>query len=100
MSSLTPKQIFAAQKAGVEMTFAVLSEAMDGLGKLVELNVQAVKSMLAENQEGVTPTKKIHVMPLMPMSNSQKPIQLRRADQRSLAGRGGMISALVLPSSL
>jgi phasin family protein len=51
MSSLTPKQIFSAQKAGVEMTFAVLNEAMDGLGKLVELNVQAVKSMLAENQE-------------------------------------------------
>ncbi|MGF6634092.1 phasin family protein [Paraburkholderia sp. MM5496-R1] len=51
MSSLAPKQIFAAQKAGVDMTFAVLNEVVDGVAKLVELNVQAVKSMLAENQE-------------------------------------------------
>jgi len=51
MSSITPKQIFAAQKAGVEVTFAVLNEVLGSIGKLVELNVQAAKSMLAENQE-------------------------------------------------
>ena len=51
MSSLAPKQSVAAQKAVVEITFDVLYEALGGIGKLLELNVRAVKSTLAENQQ-------------------------------------------------
>ncbi|WP_341318461.1 TIGR01841 family phasin [Paraburkholderia sp. IMGN_8] len=53
MSSPTTEQLVAAQKAGVETTFAMLNKAFEGVEKLVELNVQAVKSTLAENQEVV-----------------------------------------------
>ncbi|MFL9906848.1 TIGR01841 family phasin [Paraburkholderia sp. RL17-337-BIB-A] len=51
MSSLPPEQIVAAQKAGADTTFGFLTKAFDGVEKLAELNVQAVKSSLAENQE-------------------------------------------------
>jgi len=53
MSSLAPEQLVAAQKTNVETTFVILNKAFDGIEKLVELNVQAVKSTLAENQEVV-----------------------------------------------
>jgi phasin family protein len=51
MSSLPPEQIVAAQKSGVDTTFGLLTKSFDGIEKLAELNVQAVKSSLAENQE-------------------------------------------------
>lgn len=51
MSSLAPEQFVAAQKAGVDATFGILTKAFAGVEKLVELNVQVVKSSLAENQE-------------------------------------------------
>jgi len=51
MSSLAPKQSVAAQKAVVEITYDVLYEALGGIGKLLELNVRAVKSTLTENQQ-------------------------------------------------
>jgi len=51
MSSHAPEQLVAAQKTSVETTFVILNKAFDGIEKLVELNVQAVKSTLAENQE-------------------------------------------------
>ncbi|MBC8752291.1 MULTISPECIES: TIGR01841 family phasin [Paraburkholderia] len=51
MNSITPEQVVAAQKAGVDTTFDLLTKAFNGIEKLVELNLQAVKSSLAENQE-------------------------------------------------
>jgi len=53
MSSPTTEQLVSAQKVGVETTFVFLNKAFEGFEKLVELNVQAVKSSLAENQEFV-----------------------------------------------
>jgi phasin family protein len=51
MSSLAPEHVIAAQKAGFETTFGFLTKAFEGIEKLVDLNVQAIKSTLAENQE-------------------------------------------------
>lgn len=51
MSSLAPEQLVAAQKAGVESTFGLLTKAFEAIEKLFELNVQTVKSTLAESQE-------------------------------------------------
>ncbi|CAE6767583.1 hypothetical protein R70006_03791 [Paraburkholderia domus] len=51
MSNLAPEQLVAAQKAGFETTFGLLSKAFEAIEKLVELNVQAFKSTLAESQE-------------------------------------------------
>ncbi|MGF6604328.1 phasin family protein [Paraburkholderia sp. GAS448] len=51
MNGLVPEQLVAAQKAGVESTFGFLTKAFEGLEKLVELNLQVVKTTLAENQE-------------------------------------------------
>lgn len=51
MSSLTTEQLVAAQKAGVEASFVFLNKAFEGIERLAELNVQAVKSTLADNQE-------------------------------------------------
>ena len=51
MTSIPLEQIVAAQKAGVDTTFGLLNKSFDAVEKLVELNAQAVKTSLAENQE-------------------------------------------------
>ena len=53
MSSFTPEQLFATQKAAYDSLFALTFKAFEGFEKLVQLNVQVVKSTLAENQEVV-----------------------------------------------
>jgi phasin family protein len=54
MSSLVPEQLVGAQKAGFEMMFGLSTKAFESIEKLVELNLQVVKSTLAENQEVAT----------------------------------------------
>jgi phasin family protein len=54
MSTLAPQRWVAAQKAGLETTFHLLTSAFEGVEKLVELNLQAVKATLAESQEIAT----------------------------------------------
>lgn len=51
MTLLTPEQIAAAQKANFETFFGLTTKAFEGIEKLVELNLQVVKSTLAESQE-------------------------------------------------
>lgn len=53
MSLLTPEQIAAAQKANIESLFGLTTKAFEGVEKLIELNLQVVKSTLAESQENV-----------------------------------------------
>ena len=48
---LTPEQVAAAQKANLETLFGLTTKAFEGVEKLVELNLQVVKSTLAESQE-------------------------------------------------
>jgi phasin family protein len=51
MSSLVPEQWVAAQKATFEATFGFLTKGFEGLQKVAELNLQAVKSTLADNHD-------------------------------------------------
>jgi len=51
MSLLTPEQIAAAQKANLESLFGLTTKAFEGVEKLIELNLQVVKSTLVESQE-------------------------------------------------
>jgi phasin family protein len=51
MSSLAPEQLFAAQKVVFETISGLLNKFFGGIEKLVELNLQVVKSTLTENQE-------------------------------------------------
>jgi len=51
MSLLTPEQFAAAQKANLETLFGLTGKAFESVEKLVELNLQAVRSNLAEAQE-------------------------------------------------
>jgi phasin family protein len=51
MTLLTPEQFAAAQKANLETLFGLTTKAFEGVEKLVELNLQVVKSTIAENQE-------------------------------------------------
>ncbi|CAN0622053.1 Phasin family protein [Burkholderia multivorans] len=51
MSLLTPEQIAAAQKANLESLFGLTTKAFEGVEKLIELNLQVVKSTLSEGQE-------------------------------------------------
>ena len=53
MSNLRPEYIGAAQRAAVNTTFGLLTTTLDGARKLVELNVQTLKSTLEENQESL-----------------------------------------------
>lgn len=48
-----PEQIAAAQKANIESLFGLTTKAFEGVEKLIELNLQVVKSTLAESQENV-----------------------------------------------
>jgi len=51
MTLLTPEQFAAAQKANLETLFGLTSKAFEGVEKLVELNIQVVKSTISEGQE-------------------------------------------------
>jgi phasin family protein len=51
MTSTTPEQNFAAQKAVVDTTFDLLNKTFNAIEKLAGLNLQTAKSSLAENQE-------------------------------------------------
>ncbi len=51
MSLLTPEQFVAAQKSNLETLFGLTGKAFESVEKLVELNLQAVRSNLAESQE-------------------------------------------------
>jgi phasin family protein len=50
MSSLSGEQVVASQRASLETLSDVWTKAFDCIQKLTELNLQAVKSTLAENQ--------------------------------------------------
>ena len=49
MTLLTPEQFAAAQKANFETLFGLTTKAFEGVEKLVELNLQVVKTTFAEN---------------------------------------------------
>ena len=49
--ALTADQLIAAQKANLETLFGLTTKAFEGVEKLVELNLQVVKSTIAESQE-------------------------------------------------
>ena len=51
MTLLTPEQFAAAQKANLETLFGLTTKAFEGVEKLVELNLQVVKSTLTDGQE-------------------------------------------------
>jgi phasin family protein len=51
MNSLASEQLLATQKATFDTWFGLTLKAFEGFEKLVELNLQTVKSTLAENQE-------------------------------------------------
>ena len=49
--NFTVEQMMAAQKANVETLFGLTNKAFEGVEKLVELNMQVAKTMLAESAE-------------------------------------------------
>ena len=56
MSLSSPEQFAAAQKSNLDTSWAVANIMFEGFQKLVELNLQAVKSTLAEGRENVGKT--------------------------------------------
>lgn len=53
MSPFTPDQFAAVQKSNLSHLFALTNTAFEGFQKLTELNLQAVRTSLAEGQENV-----------------------------------------------
>lgn len=53
MSSVVPNQFAAAQKSNLNHLFALTNLAFDGFQKLTELNLQAIRTTLAEGQDNV-----------------------------------------------
>src|SRR5260370_17846957 len=51
MSLMTPEQITAAQKANLDVLFGLTNKAFEGFEKLVQLNLDVVKSTFAEIQQ-------------------------------------------------
>jgi len=54
MALSSPEQIAASQKAGLDAFFALTGKVFEGVEKLVALNLQVVRSVLAESQENLT----------------------------------------------
>jgi len=50
MSSFTPENVIASQKAGVDTTFGLATQVVGGFEKLVDLNVRTVRTALDEHQ--------------------------------------------------
>lgn len=48
---MTPEQMIAAQKSQLEALFALTGKAVDGLEKMVELNMQTMKTAMHETSE-------------------------------------------------
>jgi phasin family protein len=56
MSVLSNEEITATQKASLDTSLGLLSTSLEGVRKLVELNLQAVKSSLADSQYNLRET--------------------------------------------
>ncbi|SOE96305.1 phasin family protein [Burkholderia sp. D7] len=56
MSVLSNEEITATQKASLDTSLGLLNAALEGVTKLVELNLQAVKSSLADSQYNLRET--------------------------------------------
>jgi len=56
MSMLSNEPITAAQKASLDTSLGLFNTALEGFRKLVELNLQVVKSTLAESHDNVRET--------------------------------------------
>ncbi|BFG81375.1 phasin family protein [Paraburkholderia terrae] len=54
MALSSPEQIAASQKASLDVFFGLAGKVFEGVEKLVALNLQVVKSTLAESQENLT----------------------------------------------
>jgi phasin family protein len=54
MALSSPEQIAASQKASLDAFFGFTGKVFEGVEKLVALNVQVLKSTLAESQENLT----------------------------------------------
>jgi phasin family protein len=50
MSTVFPQQLFSAQSVQIQHLFGTFQAAFDGIEKLTTLNLQVVKTSLAENQ--------------------------------------------------
>ena len=50
MSSLAPENVIASQKAGVDTTFGLAAQAVQGFEKLVDLNTRTFRTALDEQQ--------------------------------------------------
>ena len=50
MSGLTPENVIESQKAGVDTTFGLATQAVEGFEKLVDLNVRTIRTALDEHQ--------------------------------------------------
>jgi len=59
MNLFSPEQFVSTQKANLGLAFALANKTFDGWQKLVELNLQTVKSSLADAQE-----KTLRALPL------------------------------------
>jgi phasin family protein len=51
MNLSTPEQIAASQKANLDAAYSLAAKAVEGMEKLAKLNLQTIRSTLAETQE-------------------------------------------------
>ncbi|MDR5857575.1 phasin family protein [Caballeronia sp. LZ062] len=56
MSSLAPENFLATQRAGLDATFGFATQAVQGFEKLVDLNVNTLRTALSEHQDFIGKT--------------------------------------------
>jgi phasin family protein len=66
MSVLSNEEITATQKASLDTSLGLLSTSLEGVRKLVELNLQAVKSSLADGRQDPQELAALHARLIQP----------------------------------
>jgi len=74
---MTPEQIAAAQKAQLETLFSLASKSVDNMEKLIDLNLQAMKTSLQESAD--------HTMALMSVKDLQELTSLQSGWMQPMA---------------
>lgn len=74
---LTAEQVIAAQKANVETLFGLTQKAFEGVERMLELNMQAVRAALAESSQ--------NTQALMSVKDAQELLALQASLMQPLA---------------
>lgn len=80
MSSLAPENLLAAQKAGLDTSFGLVTRAVEGFEKLIDLNTRTLRTAIDEQQEVIARTLSVRdAQKFFALQNQQIQASVQRA---------------------